>query len=694
MTTQALSDRKASRGFWNSAYFLGELRRSWANCLLYFLVYFFSLVVPMLDSLSTYRRSDFYDSFTTGPVRGLDYYIPAIYVILAMCIAVWAGISACGYLHKRISAYHFHSMPIRREGMMLVKSAVAFADFFIALIPNLVLSMIMAALMGEDPVILLILGAYCLFGFSLAYTFTVLCGTLCGTRSFHLVFTGIAAFIGTAALCAVYLIADSTCNFLETDYLINGGELLDYSSPFVYVAVRLDSVGVLSAPAILILCLLAVIFFAGALAILRIRPTEGAESPMVFRPVAAVLKYTVMALATVFLGYFFGEIFGSDEFWLIFGMVSGAVLSFMLMNVLIHRNARRMFSGLIGLAVFAVVFAGASFGIDRWFSYKDVNGYRAEQIASISIGDHSRRGFTISSPEVIEAAVAFTDGYFAEVTEEMRENENNAYPIVQSYSALAVPIDSEYTSVHVADVGTRTIYLTQTTKWGTSRTWRLHFDRFRSLEEATVGLCRAVADSDEFADQYIAMVMNPGGELYQMIRTRDEGEYWSDLHQDDYVAASPDYAAIEAELRSQIGYDFFQQRCVAFAGIIVDDRYGRARLWFDLPIYESQTALLAAVGETRTPEQIIEDEIADRELNIVGVYRDPATGELINSAVVQGEEAKAVLRHSYNAVNYRDAFFLTRLSHSYVFQSADKGQTVKFIEGKIPQAVIDLFAKK
>ncbi|MBQ3126689.1 MAG: hypothetical protein IJC15_06425 [Clostridia bacterium] len=698
MTTQALSNPKTRRGFWNTAAFLGELRRSWANCVLFFLAYFFSLTVPMLNDLSNYRRSDFYSSFTTGPVRDLDYYIPALYVAIAMVAAVWAAITACGYLHKRISVYHFHSMPIRREGMLFVKTAVAFADFLIGLLPNLVLAMIFAAMMRENVGVLLLLALYCLFGFALAYSFTLLCGTVCGTRSFHVIFTGIAAFIGTAVLAAVYLIANSTCNFLEVDYLIEG-DLLNFSSPFVYVIFKLEEQGYLSPLAILCLCGLSVLFFAAALLLIRIRPTEGAESPMIFRPVGTVLKYTVMALGTVFFGYFFGEIFGSDDFWMIFGLVCGALLSFMLMNVLIHRNARKMFAGLLGLLVFAFAFTGAFVGIDYWFSYKDIHGFKAEQIESIAIGDHNRRQFTLTSPEVIEAAAAFTDGFFGEVIAAVEENPNNVSPIAQVYSVKSVPADTEEITyvvedLRVAGIGTRNIYLTQTTKWGASRTWRLRFDQYLSLDGITTDLCRAIADSDEFAEQYIDIVMHPGGELYSMIRNADEGEYWSNMLEDEYVANSPTYRAIEAELREQISFDFFQQRIIGYVGLVIEDARGM-NLWFDLPIYESQPVLLAATGSELAPEELIAEEIASRskENTLVGVHRDPATGKLLDSVVVTGDAVEEIYRYNLNCVNWRDAFFLTRINRSYVFQSPEKGQTVYFIEGKVPQTVTGLFEK-
>ena len=216
---------------------------------------------------------------------------------------------------------------------------------------------------------------------------------------------------------------------------------------------------------------------------------------------------------------------------------------------------------------------------------------------------------------------------------------------------------------------TRTVYLTQTTKWGSSRTWRLRFDHFPSLDDETAALCRAIADSDEFAEQYIGMVMNGGSDLYGIIRDREEGQgEWSKIPEDEFIANSPTYRAIEAELREQISFDFFQQRIVGYVGVVMENERGR-RYWMDLPIYESQPALLAASGSELTPEHVIEEEIATREMTLVGVHRDPATGDLLDSVVLEGEAAAELYRANFNCVNWRDAFFLTRLDRNYIFQS-------------------------
>ena len=186
--------------------------------------------------------------------------------------------------------------------------------------------------------------------------------------------------------------------------------------------------------------------------------------------------------------------------------------------------------------------------------------------------------------------------------------------------------------------------------------------------------------------------MSPGGELYQTIRDRAEGEHWSALSGEDFIAASADYRAIEAELRSQIGYDFFQQRSVMVTSVAWE------HMWFDLPIYESQSAMLRAMGETRTVEKVIEENVQKRKASredtrLIGVYRDPNTGEMLDYVIVDGEIADEIRRHSATPTYRYGDFFLTRMSRTYLFEGVEDYYPLRFVEGKVPQAVLDLFAK-
>lgn len=184
----------------------GELRRSWANALLYTLVYFFGMNLPLLSMVNDYRYRDFSSLIN----HGLDYYLSFEgYSIVAMLIAVWAAIAAMSYLHKRVSAYHYHSMPIRREGVLLVKTVVAFTDYLIALIPNFALAGFLYMMLPHHTGISSVLTLFgcSLLAFAVTFAFTMLIGTLTGTRSFHFLLTGIAGFVVPAWIQSIYAIA-------------------------------------------------------------------------------------------------------------------------------------------------------------------------------------------------------------------------------------------------------------------------------------------------------------------------------------------------------------------------------------------------------------------------------------------------------------------------------------------------------
>ncbi len=698
MTTQALSDRP-TRGYFNGAYFLGQLRRSWSSCLLYFLAYFFGLTVPLLDELTTYRVSDFYSVSNAG-MHTIHFYVPWFFCLIAMFCALWAGIMACGYLQKRTSAYHFGSMPIRREGMLAVKCAVALTDFVIALLPNILMGMALCALMREAWWFIPVIGLYSLLAFAMALAFTVLCGTLCGTRTFHLIFTGVAAFAGPILLCALWLIADTSCRFLDVRYLLwstRGDSIFHYSSPFTYLVATLEMELMLSPLAVALLILFTLVCFVGAWLIVRRRPTEAAESPMVFRPVAAAFKYFVMSMATIFGGYFFGEIFSGGNFWVFFGMICGGMLSFMLMNVLIHRTARKMFAGVAGLCVFAVLFSGGCFGVYRWYVYKDMHGYAAENIASVAFADNRRLldTFTVSDPDAIAAAAALIDGYFAEVDADVYNGEpiaSTAYVIPDTEKMVAgdgQEVDVIYRSIPLESRDR--VYIRQTTKWGTSRTWTIYLDQYLALEGEMVNFARAFADSEDFRAQYTEMLLSPQNTvLFNKVYRYENGDENTDpyLDQAAYIAASPTYAAIEAELRALVGYDLFQSRRVATTSAYPNS------YWYEVPVYETQSKLLEVVlDEGVTPEGLFEKAISSMfaEGERVVVHRLDENRKIVETVELTDEALLRALAGACASLRDAYAYYLTDVDDGYVMRNIAYGRTFYFLEGKVPAELIALF---
>lgn len=327
------------------------------------------------------------------------------------------------YLHKRVSAYHYHSMPIRREGVLLVKTVVAFTDYLIALIPNFALAGFLYMMLPHHTGISSVLTLFgcSLLAFAVTFAFTMLIGTLTGYAQLPLFADW------HRRVCCPRLDPIDLCDCRQGG-AFPARRLFDFLpwAADVFLAIFLlhsqmeqcDDAG-LSWTAVLVLILFTLACFAGALVLIRIRPTEGAETPVVFQPIAAVVKYAVMVPATILLGYFFGEVFSWDGVWSIFGMISGAVLSFMLMNVLLTRNARQMFRGWVGLLIFVVVIAGASFGVASWYHYHDTHTYTADQVVSVNVSEYSKleRGFTLSDPETVKLTSEFLARYFALATD-------------------------------------------------------------------------------------------------------------------------------------------------------------------------------------------------------------------------------------------------------------------------------------
>lgn len=672
MTTQALSNRRA---LWNGAYYLGELRRSWANALLYGLVYFFGVNLPLLSLLNTRMYS------TRAVQYGLDGFLSFEgYSVIAMLVGVWAGLGAMGYLHKRISAYHYHSMPIRREGLLLVKTAVAFTDYLIALIPNFTLATFLYLMYPHNTGIgsVLALFGYSLLAFAISLTFTMLMGTLAGTRSFHFLLTGIGAFVGPAWMLAIHVIGDTTCHYLRVQDLLDGRGLIGYVSPFTYFLCQMDQNDhYLPGVAVLVLVLLTLACFAGALALIRIRPTEGAETPVVFKPVAAVVKYAVMAPATILLGYFFGEVFSSDAVWIIFGMVSGAVLSFMLMNVLLTRNARQMFRGWVGLLVFAVAMTGATWGTAAWFNYRDTHPYAVDDVVSVNVSEYSKpeRGFTLSDPEVVDVTCAFLSRYFELIEDNKLIGGNDGLA-----KAVAVRVDDvRDTKTYIWGLETRRIYISQTTKTGITRTWAVTLDAYAELDDLTEQFCRTIADSDEFAERYVALFASEENDLFLNRRVYENAEVMSYK----YTVDSPEYQAILDELREQICYDFFQQPRVDEVGVYAGN------MWFNMPVFKSQTKMIEALQEMGYTFEVEVKYRERRDETLIGLHiNDDGSTETVK---VTGDMVDTIYDAASDYQNCGDAFFLTRLSRTYVFQGVEGGAAINFIEGQVPQAVMALF---
>ena len=343
-----------SHAYFHPAFFRGEMRRSWPKTLCYTLFLFFVLPLPLLfeasghPNWSTLRLSNSLTSMINSATWA--------YCMAAVAVALFAGMLATQYLCRRPSVDFYHSLPIRREGLLLQSWLCGMIQFVAALIFNLLLSMlILFSAIGDIHLIgtpigkLMITVGYMLLTYLLFYTLTVFCGLLCGTSFMQIAVTGLV--LGAYPLFRVLALAfcDMVTQTVQVSHYLDGN--WGWTSPIlrlIYLAQANDSYYMVDGVEyaryglenpfawweILLWIAASVLLFFGAMWLYRKRHVERAGTPVVFEGVAIAVKWVVIVLATMSMGWLFGEI-GNGAGWILFGFLLGGLLSFMLINTIL-----------------------------------------------------------------------------------------------------------------------------------------------------------------------------------------------------------------------------------------------------------------------------------------------------------------------------------------------------------------------
>lgn len=395
-------ERTAFQGknaYFNPSFFRGELRRSWPKTLCYALLLFLILPLPLLFEVNSHHTWSV-EKILNAVSRDLTQNI-FFYTLAAMAIAVFAGMLSTRYLCRRTSVDFYHSLPIRREGLLIGSYLCGVIHFTVALTVNALISLVVlltavntfsafALIAGK----LLLAAGYMLLTYLLFYTLTVFCGLLCGTSSMQVMMTGL--LLGAFPLFRLLYLAfcDMVTGTVDVSFFMDGN--WSWTSPLIrlfYLSgtdtrypVDGSTVYTLDQPLLwweIALWLLAIAaFFLGALGLYRLRHVERAGTPVVFGPVAVAVKWIVMVLATMAVGWLFAEI-GGGVFWLFFGFALGGFLSFLLINTILTKNPKQMFDGWRVMLVYLVAFCIVSVGLG--FAASAIEDIMPKKIDRISI---------------------------------------------------------------------------------------------------------------------------------------------------------------------------------------------------------------------------------------------------------------------------------------------------------------------
>ncbi len=399
MTTQKSCSEKSNivrnYGF-SGKYFLSELRRSWPFAVLIFAAFLFLMPVVMMMSLGgmpvnipgvrEVTKAEQLE-YVLRRINAEDFQI--IWSLVVTGFAMLSGWKMCAYLSNKVHSDFVHCLPIRREAVFATKFLTTFIDFLIGILPNIFLT-VFACLAASE------LGTYgfgdilssllrfflkALLLYITVFVITNLAGMLSGTVVMHIFMTFFLNFALVVYYTMIYVLAYFYTHNLNAEHYMtleivrNLCPVIKVFTSFFIPISALDVFGVI---------LLDVILIFVSILLYKVRKVERAGTPIVFKPVERVLKYLCVIPCTVFFGALLEGINGGDG-WLIIGYIFGAVFSFMFMNFILTKNARKIFAGIKGFAVYAVLFVLVIVGCNLNFFGIDDHVPNVAKVDSIEV---------------------------------------------------------------------------------------------------------------------------------------------------------------------------------------------------------------------------------------------------------------------------------------------------------------------
>ena len=300
-------------------------------------------------------------------------------VFFLMVFAILMAASAFGYLHDRNKTDFYHSLPISR---MKLYMANIINSFVITLVPYLVMALISAGITGVRtgygeciPYALtnfLINSGF----FVLLFSVSVIAMLLTGHRIVGILGTLVLYFWG--AFIMSLFTYDLMSSFFNTFYSEPGrlSFLQQFVSPVYWCVSYTQSydAGFRSAVALLA----GIVFILVGSKIYSIRRSEAAGQAMAFKHVEAPVKFILVIPVAIFSGMIFQSMIGGSDFWAIFGIVAGALLSHCVIEIIYNLDFKKLFEHrahmlaalIVSLGLFSV-YRFDLFGYDSYLPDED-----------------------------------------------------------------------------------------------------------------------------------------------------------------------------------------------------------------------------------------------------------------------------------------------------------------------------------
>ncbi len=292
-----------------------------------------------------------------------------VYLIL---LAVVCGLSLFGYLFSRKKVDMYHSLPVRRELYFTMKTVTAVLIFLVPYLTNLVLACIVGSakgiLIGELVPTILCLILVHLLGFLSVFLLSSIAVLLTGQLAVSLVLLGLIMVYPSLLLynltscfeiffLTYFPISDIMDRYLQTFSPIArlvGLLSLNYSAEVPFLDVEF-CVGVLG------LFLMTALGFLLSFYFFRHRPMEAAGTALAFHWCHIPARFLGALPLSIYCAVSFVSFSSSGSTywgWFFFGLCFGFLLSWTVIDIIIHLDFRKVFSHVRQMAVCAAFLAG------------------------------------------------------------------------------------------------------------------------------------------------------------------------------------------------------------------------------------------------------------------------------------------------------------------------------------------------
>ncbi len=383
-------------------YFSFLLRQNWpslvTNAIALFILDVLILSFNLTDSLSSIQR---YDDVLPDILTGFC----VVNVVVVSLLAVLWGATTMSYLNSKVGVHFYHSLPLTRASHYFHEIGCKLLWF--------VLPMGAACLLGyfttgtitghfESEVFLLFAATfvYSTTFFVAFFSIMIFAASFTGTAFARLLAAGMVVFMPALLVACFAMICDYSAHFQSLDWLYDKAAELLLPVRAVTIAI-----GEAQNPLFSVLCVLlaAAVFFAAGLLLYKKRASERSGTPVVYSAAGGIMKYAALFAAATLLAIGFEE-FAEGLFGIVIGALVGSLLAMMLMNTILTKSAKSMFSGMKGFVIFCLCFflIFALFGLDLLGMDTYVPDAAVVRKIDVSLSGGRWIDFEIKDPDEIE----------------------------------------------------------------------------------------------------------------------------------------------------------------------------------------------------------------------------------------------------------------------------------------------------